>query len=129
MHNIRDILRKKGTDVWSTSPEETVLEAIGRMAGNDLMKGASPVTRKRQAELFMKDFLNRNRWGGPRWTWSHPSARRNASCSGVSTPSATTFMRRLWASAMVAATIAALSLSLGKSSRKERSILSAVIGN
>ena len=38
----------------------TLAEAIGRMAGNDLMKGASPVTRKRQAELFMKDFLNRN---------------------------------------------------------------------
>ena len=32
MHNIRDILHKKGTDVWSASPDETVLEAIRRMA-------------------------------------------------------------------------------------------------
>ena len=32
MHNIRDILHKKGTAVWSTSPDETVLEAIRRMA-------------------------------------------------------------------------------------------------
>ena len=32
MHNIRDILQKKGTIVWSASPDETVLEAIRRMA-------------------------------------------------------------------------------------------------
>ena len=32
MHNIRDILQKKGTVIWSTSPDETVLEAISRMA-------------------------------------------------------------------------------------------------
>ena len=32
MHNIRDILHKKGTDIWSLTPDETVLEAIGRMA-------------------------------------------------------------------------------------------------
>lgn len=32
MHNIRDILHKKGTVVWSTSPDETVLEAIRHMA-------------------------------------------------------------------------------------------------
>ncbi len=32
MHNIRDILRRKGTVVWSTSPDETVLEGIRRMA-------------------------------------------------------------------------------------------------
>lgn len=32
MHNIRDILQKKGTVVWSTSPNETVLDAIRRMA-------------------------------------------------------------------------------------------------
>ena len=32
MHSIRDILRKKGTTVWSASPDETVLEAIRRMA-------------------------------------------------------------------------------------------------
>jgi CBS domain-containing protein len=32
MQNIRDILRRKGTTVWSVSPDETVLEAIRRMA-------------------------------------------------------------------------------------------------
>ncbi len=32
MHSIRDILHKKGTVVWSASPDETVLEAIRRMA-------------------------------------------------------------------------------------------------
>ncbi len=32
MHNIRDILQKKGTIVWNASPDETVLEAIRRMA-------------------------------------------------------------------------------------------------
>ena len=31
MHNIRDILRKKGTDIWSVAPDETVLEAIRRL--------------------------------------------------------------------------------------------------
>lgn len=38
----------------------TLSEAIGRMAGSDLMKGASPVTLKRQAELEMKHYLDRN---------------------------------------------------------------------
>ena len=32
MHNIRDILHKKGTDVWFAAPDETVLDAIRRMA-------------------------------------------------------------------------------------------------
>jgi CBS domain-containing protein len=32
MHNIRDILHKKGTTVWSVSPDETVLEAVRCMA-------------------------------------------------------------------------------------------------
>lgn len=32
MHSIRDILHEKGTALWSTSPDETVLEAIRRMA-------------------------------------------------------------------------------------------------
>ena len=36
MHSIRDILQKKGTVVWSTSPNETVLEAIRRMAEHDV---------------------------------------------------------------------------------------------
>jgi len=35
-------------------------EAIGRMAGGDLMKGASPVTRKREAELAIEDYLRRH---------------------------------------------------------------------
>ena len=32
MHNIRDILHKKGTVVWFAAPHETVLDAIRRMA-------------------------------------------------------------------------------------------------
>ncbi len=32
MASIQDILGKKGTAVWATAPEETVLEAIRRMA-------------------------------------------------------------------------------------------------
>ena len=32
MHSIRDILHKKGNTVWSASPDETVYEAIRRMA-------------------------------------------------------------------------------------------------
>jgi len=36
MHNIRDILRHKGTKIWSAAPEETVLEAIRRMAEHSL---------------------------------------------------------------------------------------------
>lgn len=32
-------------------------EAIGRMAGPGMMKGASPVTRKRQGEAAIEDFL------------------------------------------------------------------------
>ncbi len=35
----------------------TVAEAIGRLGGSDLMKGASPVTRKRQVELATDLFL------------------------------------------------------------------------
>jgi hypothetical protein len=35
-------------------------EAIGRMAGSDLMKGASPVTGKRQAELAIQDYRHRH---------------------------------------------------------------------
>lgn len=35
----------------------TLGEAIGRMAGPGMMKGASPVTRKRQAEAVIEDFL------------------------------------------------------------------------
>ena len=36
MHSIRDILQNKGTTVWSASPDETVLEAIRRMAEHHL---------------------------------------------------------------------------------------------
>ena len=35
-------------------------EAIGRMAGGGLMKGASPVSRTRQAELVIEDYLRRH---------------------------------------------------------------------
>ena len=36
MHNIRDVLNKKGTTVWSASPDEMVFEAIRRMAEHDV---------------------------------------------------------------------------------------------
>ncbi len=32
MHNIRDILQEKGTAIWSTAPDDSVLDAIRRMA-------------------------------------------------------------------------------------------------
>ena len=32
MHNIRDILKAKGTTIWTASPDETVYDAIHRMA-------------------------------------------------------------------------------------------------
>lgn len=35
-------------------------EAIGRIAGGDFMKGGSPVSRKRQAELEIEDYLRRH---------------------------------------------------------------------
>src|SRR5262249_10049632 len=35
-------------------------EAIGRMAGGGLMKGASPIGRHRQAELAIEDYLRRH---------------------------------------------------------------------
>ena len=38
----------------------TLSEAIGRMAGPGMMKGVSPVTRKRQAEAAIEDYLRRN---------------------------------------------------------------------
>jgi hypothetical protein len=38
----------------------SLAEAIGRLGGSDLMKGASPVTRKRQAELAIEQYLERN---------------------------------------------------------------------
>ena len=34
----------------------SLAEAIGRMAGPGMMKGVSPVTRKRQAEAAIEDF-------------------------------------------------------------------------
>jgi hypothetical protein len=38
----------------------SLAEAIGRLGGSDLMKGASPVPRKRQAELAIEQYLERN---------------------------------------------------------------------
>jgi hypothetical protein len=35
----------------------SVADAIGRMGGSGMMKGASPVTQKRQAELEIKQYL------------------------------------------------------------------------
>lgn len=38
----------------------SLAEAIGRLGGGDLLKGASPVTRKRQVELATKLFLEQH---------------------------------------------------------------------
>ena len=38
----------------------TLSEAIGRLAGPGAMKGASPVARKRQAELEIADYIRRH---------------------------------------------------------------------
>ena len=38
----------------------TLAEAIGRLAGPGMMKGVSPVTRKRQAEAAIETFLRSN---------------------------------------------------------------------
>ncbi|MBN1852666.1 MAG: hypothetical protein JW829_08075 [Pirellulales bacterium] len=38
----------------------TLAEAIGRLGGKDLLKGTSPVTRKRQAELEVEQYLKQN---------------------------------------------------------------------
>ena len=46
----RDIRRRRKFSVG---------EAIGRMGGGDLLKGASPVSRQRQAELQIEHYLER----------------------------------------------------------------------
>ncbi len=38
----------------------TLAKALGRIAGRDLMKGASPVTRKRQAEVEIELYLEKH---------------------------------------------------------------------
>lgn len=38
----------------------SLAEAIGRMGGGELMKGASPITRKRQAELVIENYLEKH---------------------------------------------------------------------
>ena len=38
----------------------SLAEAIGRLGGGDLMKGASPVTPQRQAELVIEDYLEKH---------------------------------------------------------------------
>jgi hypothetical protein len=43
-----------------TNRKFSLSQAIGQMAGGDLMKGGSPVTRKRQAELELDEYLRRN---------------------------------------------------------------------
>ena len=40
-----------------TNRKFSLSEAIGRLAGGDFMKGGSPVTRKRQAELEVDEYL------------------------------------------------------------------------
>jgi hypothetical protein len=43
-----------------TNRKFSLNEAIGRVAGGDFMKGGSPVTRKRQAELEIDEYLRRH---------------------------------------------------------------------
>lgn len=43
-----------------TNRKFSLNEAIGRMAGGDFMKGGSPVTRQRQAELEIDEYLRRH---------------------------------------------------------------------
>jgi hypothetical protein len=43
-----------------TNRKFSLSEAIGRIAGGDFMKGGSPVTRKRQAELEIDEYLRRH---------------------------------------------------------------------
>ena len=38
----------------------SLAEAIGRLGGGDLMKGASPVTQQRQAGLIIEDYLEKH---------------------------------------------------------------------
>ena len=59
MHNIRDILHNKGTVVWSASPDETVLEAIRRMAEHHV--GAMLVLEDDQLVGFLseRDYLRK----------------------------------------------------------------------
>jgi hypothetical protein len=43
-----------------TNRKFSLSEAIGRIAGSGFMKGGSPVTRKRQAELEVDEYLRRH---------------------------------------------------------------------
>jgi hypothetical protein len=43
-----------------TNRKFSLNEAIGRLAGGDFMKGGTPVTRKRQAELEIDEYLRRH---------------------------------------------------------------------
>ena len=43
-----------------TNRKFSLSEAIGQIAGGDVMKGGSPVTRKRQAELETDEYLRRH---------------------------------------------------------------------
>ena len=38
----------------------SLADAIGQASGGDFMKGGSPVTRKRQAELEVEEYLRRH---------------------------------------------------------------------
>jgi hypothetical protein len=43
-----------------TNRKFSLSDAIGQMGGGDVMKGGSPVTRKRQAELGIDEYLRRH---------------------------------------------------------------------
>src|SRR5262245_64042866 len=42
-----------------TNRKFSLSDAIGQIAGGDFMKGGSPVSRKRQAELEVEEYLRR----------------------------------------------------------------------
>jgi len=82
MHNIRDILQKKGADVWSASPDETVLDVIGRMVERRV--GAMLVMEDDQPVGFFseRDYLNKVVLQGLR---SHTTTVRTVMSSPVLT--------------------------------------------
>jgi len=43
-----------------TNRKFSLSEALGQMAGGEFMKGGSPITRKRQAELEVEEYLRRH---------------------------------------------------------------------
>src|SRR5262249_49951534 len=86
--------------------------ALARLPGLNLSppRPRRPIACRRSVRRTRRCSLRG--WGGcsrTPWISSQPRSRRNLTCSGVSTPSAITLRRRLWAIAITAETIAASS--------------------